>query len=144
MIQQTREAVLNTCRPPYGVMLMRHFSLVRKPIKVVHLIWWKNSLVAKSVKTNSNNKPLVDKLNGAQAISYTLRDHPFKMSVFFKGEGSKIGHICWRIVVKNCWWEGGRVINCIKFVNVLNVFIAKVFLAIGLGKIHIIQICNCI
>ena len=45
---------------------MRHFSLVRKPIKVVHLIWWKNSLVAKSVKTNCNRKPLVYKLNGAE------------------------------------------------------------------------------
>ena len=31
-----------------------------------------------------------------------LWDHPFKMSTFFRGEGSKICQICQRIVVKNC------------------------------------------
>ena len=31
-----------------------------------------------------------------------LRDHPFKTSAICRGQGSKIGQICRRIVVKNC------------------------------------------
>ena len=29
-----------------------------------------------------------------------VRDHPFKTLAFFRGEGSKIGQICRRVVVK--------------------------------------------
>ena len=36
-------------------------------------------------------------------IGGPLKDHPFKTSAFFRGEGSKICQICQRIVLKNCW-----------------------------------------
>ena len=36
-----------------------------------------------------------------------IRDHPYKTS-FFRGEGSKIGRICRRIVVKNCLQLGQK------------------------------------
>ena len=44
-------------------------------------------------------------------IFFPSRNHPFKMSAFFRGEGSKIGQICRQIVVKNCRREGVGVKN---------------------------------
>ena len=39
---------------------------------------------------------------------FSFWDHPFKMSAFFRGKGSKICQFCRRIVEKYCRREGGR------------------------------------
>ena len=53
-------------------------------------------------------------------IFFPSRNHPFKMSAFFRREGSKIGQICCPIIVKNCQEEGGREQKSWKFADILN------------------------
>ena len=64
-------------------------------------------------------------MNIHRITSYTCnkfqnKAHSFKTLAFLRGERSKIGQICWRIVVKNCRQRGVKVKNRHKFTNVLN------------------------
>ena len=64
-----------------------------------------------------------------------LRDHPFKTSAFLRVGGVKICQICWQIVVKNCWREGGWGQKSWKFADVLNGWsLISLFLPVKLRK----------
>ena len=67
-----------------------------------------------NLKWHFGVKSILERIYVSNLISaFYVRDHPFKTSEFFRGEGSKICQVCRRIVVKNCRREGkeSKILN---------------------------------